>query len=173
MNRQDKKNLKAQERMKVFMKVQAGIITAARGAQELGISRQAYYEWETRGMEALMSGMSDRPTGRPRTEPPTVVKKLEKKVDRLEEELFLQKKMNEINKLQQEAKEGDDESSPFLSKKERLKMYIEMIQKRQANLKEELSQESSGLEEGFDLDSEKFVNSLNSPTKSSSDGEID
>lgn len=144
MKNQNKRNLKAQERMKVFMKVQAGIITAAQGAQELGISRQAYYEWESRGMEALMTGMSDRPTGRPKTEPPTQVKKLEKKVGRLEEELFLQKKIIEINKLQQKSQEDDDESSPFLPSRVRLQMHLEMLQKRQAQLKEKSSQESCG-----------------------------
>jgi hypothetical protein len=52
--------------------------------------------------------------------------------------------MNEINKLQREAKEDDDESSPFLSRKARFRMYTEMIEKRKAQLKEKLSQESSG-----------------------------
>jgi len=56
---------KARKRMAVILQVEAGQMTATAGAQMLGISRQAFYEWQERAREAMISSLVDRPVGRP------------------------------------------------------------------------------------------------------------
>ena len=56
---------KAHRRMKVILQVEAGLMTVTAGAEELGISRQAYYEWKDRALVSMMGALEDRPNGRP------------------------------------------------------------------------------------------------------------
>jgi hypothetical protein len=42
-----------------------GRIAAAEGARRLGISRKSYYQWQNRGMRALVEVVTDCRTGRP------------------------------------------------------------------------------------------------------------
>jgi hypothetical protein len=56
---------KARKRMAVILQVEAGLMTATDGARELGISRQAYYEWADRALTSMEGALADRPNGRP------------------------------------------------------------------------------------------------------------
>ena len=56
---------KAQRRMSVILRVEAGLLSATDGAAELGISREAYYKWANRAMESMAESLLDRPGGRP------------------------------------------------------------------------------------------------------------
>ena len=56
---------KAQKRMSVILRVEAGVMSATDGAAELGISREAYYKWANRAMESMAESLLDRPNGRP------------------------------------------------------------------------------------------------------------
>jgi len=56
---------KAQQRMSVILRVEAGLMSATDGALELGISREAYYKWANRAMESMVESLADRPNGRP------------------------------------------------------------------------------------------------------------
>lgn len=56
---------KAHKRMAVILQVEAGSITAVDGAEMLGISRQAFHEWQTKAREAMLSSLMDRSAGRP------------------------------------------------------------------------------------------------------------
>ena len=49
------------------MQVQSGVITATEAAEQLGISRKTYYQWEKRALQALVEALRDRPGGRPAT----------------------------------------------------------------------------------------------------------
>jgi len=60
---------KARRRMELITKVLAGELQATQAAEALGISRQAYYDWERRYLEASLAAMEDRPSGRPTTVP--------------------------------------------------------------------------------------------------------
>ena len=47
-------NAKARQRAEVIFKVRSGQMTATDAAHALGISRQQYYQWEQRALQALL-----------------------------------------------------------------------------------------------------------------------
>ena len=55
----------SQKRASLILQVRAGQITAQEAARQLGISRQAYYKWERRALQAMLSSLEDQPRGRP------------------------------------------------------------------------------------------------------------
>jgi predicted site-specific integrase-resolvase len=57
----------AQKRAKIIMQVRGGVITAEEGANQLGVSRKTYYEWEKKGLVAMMNALVDKDVGRPQT----------------------------------------------------------------------------------------------------------
>ena len=56
---------KARLRAEVIMKVRCGLMTAREAAEHLGVSRKTYYQWEQRGLAALLSSLADQASGRP------------------------------------------------------------------------------------------------------------
>ena len=85
----------SQLRASLILQVRSGQITAQQAAQQLGISRQAYYKWEKRALQALLHALQDQPPGRPKgiTDPEkdqlkTRVEELERQVGALVEELI-------------------------------------------------------------------------------------
>ena len=42
-----------------------GLLTAQQAAEQLGVSRKTYYQWEQRGLSALLSSLADKASGRP------------------------------------------------------------------------------------------------------------
>lgn len=56
---------KALPRLEAIIKVRAGQMTATEAAARLGISRKTWYEWENRGLEAMLEALSDKEPGRP------------------------------------------------------------------------------------------------------------
>jgi transposase len=56
---------KARLRAEVIMKVRCGLMTAQQAAEQLGVSRKTYYQWEERGLSALLSSLADKASGRP------------------------------------------------------------------------------------------------------------
>ena len=59
-------NAKARQRAEVIFQVRSGQITATEAARKLNISRQQYYQWEQRALQALVTALEDQPTGRPK-----------------------------------------------------------------------------------------------------------
>lgn len=57
----------ARRRAALIVQVQCGQITATEAANQLGVSRKTYYEWEKRALAALVASQQDRPGGRPAT----------------------------------------------------------------------------------------------------------
>jgi len=49
-------------------------------AKELGVSRKTYYQWEQRGLDAMLKALQEKEPGRPQTAP---LKKQEKKLQKL------------------------------------------------------------------------------------------
>ena len=101
---------KAQLRMNVIMRVLSGEITATQGAEELGVSRKTYYEWENRAISSLHKTLSDRPVGRPEKEFNPYVEELESKVKDLSKQVLMLEQEREIRDiLQGELRHAFDE----------------------------------------------------------------
>jgi transposase len=61
----EQEDLKALERQGVILAVLAGRMSATQAAQELGVSRKTFYEWQDRALGAMRTALRDRPAGRP------------------------------------------------------------------------------------------------------------
>ena len=59
-----KERRQARERASIILQVRSGAITAAEGAERLGISRKTYYKWERRALAAMVEALEDRGPGR-------------------------------------------------------------------------------------------------------------
>ena len=78
----------AKTRAAIILQVRSGQLTATQAAQELGISRQRYYQWEKRALQAMLHALQDKPKGRPpqaKRDPQKT--QLQKRVTHLENEL--------------------------------------------------------------------------------------
>jgi transposase len=55
----------ARRRVELIVQVQNGLLSAQAAAHQLGISRQTYYKWEQRALQAMVTALSNRRSGRP------------------------------------------------------------------------------------------------------------
>lgn len=55
----------ARWRAELIVQVQNGLISVQEVARRLGISRQTYYKWEQRALQAMIEALSNRRHGRP------------------------------------------------------------------------------------------------------------
>jgi transposase len=92
-------NAKARERAELIFKVRSGQMTATDAAQTLGISRQQYYQWEQRGLKALLSALEDQPTGRPKTPTDPEKEGLQRRVQQLEQQVQQQEQKEQLRQL--------------------------------------------------------------------------
>src|SRR5262245_60739274 len=92
-------NPKAQRRAELILQVRSGQITATEAAQTLGISRQRYYEWEQRGLQALLAALQDHPTGRPRTPTDPEKEALLRRVQQLEQQIQIHEEKEQLRQL--------------------------------------------------------------------------
>jgi transposase len=95
----DKEQKLARERALVILRVRSGALTAKQGAQELGVSRKTYYEWEERALKAMALALENRAAGRPSV--PTDEEKdgLRQRIRDLEKKLDLAEKSLEVKEL--------------------------------------------------------------------------
>lgn len=84
MNNQDSK---ARQRAEIIVAVRCGQITAKEGARRLGVSRKTYYEWEKRGLDAMLAALCDRSAGRPASPVDPRVEALQERLVQLEEQV--------------------------------------------------------------------------------------
>ena len=77
----------ARQRAALIVAVQSGQITASEAAQQLGISRKTYYQWEKRALAALVEAMRDRPGGRPATPTDPAQETLHHQTQQLQEQV--------------------------------------------------------------------------------------
>jgi transposase len=80
-------NSKVRLRAEVILQVRSGQLSATAAAQQLGISRQQYYQWEQRALTALLEALEDRPTGRPKNPTDTQRQQLQQRVEQLEHQV--------------------------------------------------------------------------------------
>jgi len=89
----------ARARAEVILKVRAGQMTVTEAAAALGVSRKTYYEWEKRGLGAMLRQLEDQTPGRPPTEVSPVETALTAKVAELEEKLKIAEQTAEIRAI--------------------------------------------------------------------------
>ena len=90
---------RARQRAALIMKVRSGQLTATAAAQALGISRQAYYQWESRALTAMVAALEEQPRGRPRKETNPKQQALEQKVEQLQKELRLHEQREKLRNI--------------------------------------------------------------------------
>ena len=58
-----------QQWLQTILQVRAGTLTATAAAQQLGVSRKTYYEWEARGLSRMLEALTPSQPGRPERDP--------------------------------------------------------------------------------------------------------
>jgi transposase len=100
-------NAKARQRAELIFKVRSGQMTARAAAETLGISRQQYYQWEQRALQALLCALEDQPTGRPKTPADPEKEALQRRVQQLEQRVQEQEQKEQLRQLLQHWKLQD------------------------------------------------------------------
>jgi transposase len=96
----------SQERAAFILQVRSGQLTAKQAARQLGISRQRYYQWERRALQAMLQALETKPQGRhpkPKADPVKValqlqVRQLESRLHQYEQK---EKLRAELKKLEE------------------------------------------------------------------------
>jgi DNA-binding XRE family transcriptional regulator len=70
-------------RTEMIVRVRAGLMTATKAAEVLGVSRKTYYKWEKKGLQAMLAAERDETAGRPDTGPTAEVAALKTQVAEL------------------------------------------------------------------------------------------
>jgi len=99
------------QRASLIMQVRSGQITVQEAAQQLGISRQAYYKWERRALKALINALEDQPAGRPREATDPEKDQLKDRVEELERKVRLYEEREKLRALLKEMEESDPSGS--------------------------------------------------------------
>jgi transposase-like protein len=92
-------------RASLILQVRAGQLTAQQAAQQLGISRQAFYKWEKRALKALLNALQDQPPGRPKGITDPEKDQLKTRVEELERKVQLYEQRDQLRILLKEMEE--------------------------------------------------------------------
>ena len=98
-------------RASLILQVRAGQLTAQQAAQQLGISRQAFYKWEKRALKALLHALQDQPAGRPKGTTDPEKDQLKSRVEELERQVRLYEQRDELRTLLNQMESRDDRDS--------------------------------------------------------------
>jgi hypothetical protein len=89
----------SRERASIILQVRSGALTATEGAEQLGVSRKTYYEWEDRALAAMAEALENHPPGRPPAPLDVEKEDLQTKVRDLEKKLYLAEKTIEVKDM--------------------------------------------------------------------------
>jgi transposase len=103
LKRLSEKEKKALARMEAIIKVRSGQMTATEAAEQLGVSRKTWYEWENRGLKAMAEALTDKESGRPRKESDPEKDALMKELIEVKKENILLQEGLEINRIMNQA----------------------------------------------------------------------
>ena len=92
-------NPKARQRAELLLQVRSGQMTATQAARTLGISRQAYYQWERRALQAMMNALEDQPSGRPKHPVDVEKNTLNDRIQQLEQQLQQHQQREELRQI--------------------------------------------------------------------------
>jgi hypothetical protein len=101
-------NAKARQRAEVIFQVRSGQLTATEAAQVLGLSRQQYYQWEQRALQALLAALENQPTGRPKTPTDPEKETLQRRVQQLEQQVLQYQQREELRQLLRQWEQRED-----------------------------------------------------------------
>ena len=73
--------------MPVILQRLAGNLTAVQAAQQLGVSRKTYYQWELRALKGMQAALSPGRTGRPPSKPDRALACLETHNQQLQQQV--------------------------------------------------------------------------------------
>ena len=96
----------SQQRASLIVQVRSGQITAQQAAQQLGISRQAFYKWEKRGLTGLLNALEDQPPGRPKATTDPEKDQLKSRVEKLERQVRLYEQREQLQTLLKQMEES-------------------------------------------------------------------
>src|SRR5437870_5036375 len=92
----------SQKRASLILQVRSGQLTAQEAAQQLSISRQAFYKWEKRALKALLNALEDQPPGRPKGTTDPEKDQLKTRVEELERQVRLYEQRDKLRVLLKE-----------------------------------------------------------------------
>lgn len=101
-------NPKSRQRAELILQVRSGQMTATQAARTLGISRQAYYQWERRALQAMMSALEDQPSGRPKIPIDPEKQKLNDRVRELEQQVQQHQQKEELREILSQWEDRED-----------------------------------------------------------------
>ena len=101
----------SQLRASLIVQVRSGQLTAHQAAQQLGISRQAFYKWEKRALKALLHALEDQPPGRPKGTTDPEKDQLKIRVEQLERQVRLYEQRDTLRTLLKQMEEPDPTGS--------------------------------------------------------------
>lgn len=97
----------ARLRAELITKVRAGQLTAKAAAAQLGVSRKTYYEWEARGLGAMLRQLEEQPAGRPPANVPAEVAALQAENAELRRQLSAMAQTAEIRAMLRAMEKAD------------------------------------------------------------------
>jgi transposase len=83
----------------VILRVRSGALTAKEGAQQLGISRKTYYEWEEKSLKAMALALENHPPGRPSVPVDQEKETFRERIQELEKKLDVAKKTARVKEF--------------------------------------------------------------------------
>lgn len=96
----------ARRRAELIIQVQAGRMSAAAAAAQMGVSRKTYYKWEQRGLSAILGSLREGKPGRPAERVDPEKEQLRQEVETLREQVRVQEKLDRIRTLLREPPAG-------------------------------------------------------------------
>src|SRR5579872_988481 len=76
-----------QQRAALILQVRSGQLTARAAARQLGLSRQRYYQWEKRALQAMLLALKPKARGRPKAATDPEKQDLQRRVRTLEKQV--------------------------------------------------------------------------------------
>jgi transposase len=97
--KREKEQKLARQRAMVILRVRSGALTAKEGAQQLGISRKTYYEWEEKSLKAMALALENHPPGRPSVLVDQGKETFRERIQELEKKLDVAKKTARVKEF--------------------------------------------------------------------------
>ena len=99
MKGRSRRQQEAWRRLELILAVRSGELTVTDAARVLGISRKSYYQWENRGLAAMLAALENQDPGRPAQPGDPEKEQMHRRIRDLRQENHLLKQTLEIRAL--------------------------------------------------------------------------